>query len=289
VFRITNDDGTAVDGSKLNAFAPMLAGPTSSYRRTIREAAPARAMFDAATGNTTFTFNAMVPADASGTWGVSGDFYRNVTIQRADGEPAIPLREAAFNPIRYVAITGSIEPRRLVATTANCNNCHDRLALHGQQRLNVEECVMCHNPVADDAARRPADQAPPESISMQRMIHKIHSGVNLTQEYTVYGFGNSRHNYNEIGYPQDRRNCDACHVNNTERLPVAQSDPVITLRDYFSPHGPGTAACLSCHDSIDAAAHAFLNTTTFGTRQAESCAVCHGTGKTWSVEKSHAR
>ena len=124
---------------------------------------------------------------------------------------------------------------------------------------------------------------------MQRMIHRIHSGHNLTQDYTVYGFGGTPHNYNHVGYPQDRRNCDACHVNNSHLLPIPQSDPVITLRDYFSPQGPATSACLGCHDTIDAAAHAFLNTTTFGTQPAEACAVCHGAGKTWSVEKSHAR
>jgi hypothetical protein len=66
---------------------------------------------------------------------------------------------------------------------------------------------------------------------------------------------------------------------------------VTTLRDFFTPHGPGTAACLGCHDSQDAAAHAYLNTVLFpgAANPAEACATCHGTGKDWSVEKVHAK
>jgi hypothetical protein len=75
-------------------------------------------------------------------------------------------------------------------------------------------------------------------------------------------------------------------------LPVASTAGVVTtLRDYFTPQGPGTAACLGCHDSKDAAAHAYLNTAKFpgSTDPAEACAACHGTGKDWAVEKVHAR
>ena len=54
--------------------------------------------------------------------------------------------------------------------------------------------------------------------------------------------------------------------------------------------GNGTAACLSCHDSRDAAAHAFLNTATFpgSTTPAEACASCHGPNSEWAVDKVHA-
>ena len=55
--------------------------------------------------------------------------------------------------------------------------------------------------------------------------------------------------------------------------------------------GPGTAACLGCHDNGDAAAHAYLNTVTFpgATGPNEACATCHGAGKDWDVAKVHAR
>ncbi|HUP47632.1 MAG TPA: hypothetical protein VNA04_02465, partial [Thermoanaerobaculia bacterium] len=292
VFALKNGDGTAVDGTKLATFAPIAAGPTSSYTQYYREDARSRATFDAATGYTTYTFNAMIPEDATGSWGFSADIYRNATIKRADGKADITLREAAFNPIRYAAVTGTVQARRTVATMAQCNVCHDRLALHGGQRLAMEECVICHNPVTDDGARRPANAGQPESVSVQRMIHRIHKGHNLTQDYTVYGFGNTPHNYNEVTYPGDLRNCAACHTANSQQVPPPPGAGVVTtLRDYFTKQGPGTAACLGCHDSRDAAAHAYLNTTVFpgSTDPAESCGVCHGGNSQWSVDRVHAR
>ena len=291
-FAITNADGSAVDGSKLTSFAPMFAGPTTSYTRYFREAAQAKATFDASTGLTTYTFNAAVPADATGTWTVSADIYRNVSLKRADGKDPIALREAAFNPVKNFAITGTLKARRVDVVVTNCNQCHDRLALHGEQRLNTAECVICHNPVESDKARRPASEGDPESISFQRLIHRIHTGAELTQDLTIYGFGGSKNNFNEVEYPGDRRNCAKCHVNNSQNIPVsADAIPVITLKDYFSPQGPNTAACLGCHDDQTTAAHAYLNQATFpgATNFTEACATCHGVGKDFAVDKVHAR
>ena len=293
VFKMTNNDGSAVDGSKLTAFAPMVGGPTTSYTTSIRESGVGKATFDAAAGTTTYTFTGSIPADAKGTWSVSLDAYRAVNLKRADGKPDIAIREAAVNPVRYFSLTGGTPtPRRIAVTISQCNVCHDNLALHGEQRVATEECVICHNPKASDAARRPADAAPPESISFQHMIHRIHTGENLTKDFTIYGFGGSVNNFNEVRFPGDRRNCDKCHLGAGNSLPLQPGiDPVITPRDYFSPQGPATAACLGCHDRPDAAAHAFLNTVTFpgASTPNEACATCHGTGRDWDVDKVHAR
>jgi OmcA/MtrC family decaheme c-type cytochrome len=291
VFSIKNSDGTPVDGSKLNAFAPVFAGSSASYTKYFRESAVGKGVFDAVTGMTSYTFTAAVPADAKGTWTMSADIYRNVVLKDAQGNDRPSIREAAMNPIKYVALTGTIAPRRTVATNALCNTCHDRLALHGGQRMNVEECIICHNPMESDKSRRPANAGQPESVSMQRMIHRIHKGEGLTQEYTVYGFGGTPINFNEIVFPGDLRNCAKCHANNSYRLPLPTGIGLTeTLRDYFTQQGPATAACLGCHDSSDAAAHAYLNTTNFGgNNPAEACATCHGVGKDWDVVKAHAR
>jgi OmcA/MtrC family decaheme c-type cytochrome len=297
VFKITDKSGAAVDGSKFATFAPMHAGPTSGYKTYFRETATAtsasKAIFDAATGNTSYTFVNPIPADATGTWSFSGDFYRNATLKRADGKADITgIRDTAVNPQKYVALTGAVEPRRTTVDIALCNDCHGALGLrlHGGQRRSIEECVMCHNPVENDRARRPADKMPAESVSFQHMIHRIHSGNELITDFTVYGFGNVALNFNHVGFPGDRRNCTACHVNNAQQLPVpATAGAVNATRDWFSPQGPGTAACLGCHDSRDAAAHAFLNTTTFAGQPAEACGTCHGTGRDWAVDKVHAR
>jgi hypothetical protein len=49
--------------------------------------------------------------------------------------------------------------------------------------------------------------------------------------------------------------------------------------------GPETAACLACHVTTAAAAHAQANTSAIG----ESCAACHGPNAAFSVSKVHAQ
>ena len=293
VFKLTNGDGSAVDGTKLSTFSPICAGATSSYSKYYRENALTTGIFDAAAGTTKYTFVTALPVDASGTWTISADLRRNVTLKRGDGKADIALQESTTNPIKYIAVTGTVTPRRTSVTTAQCNQCHDRLALHGGQRLTTEECVICHNPTEGDQARRPANAGQPEAVSFQRLVHRIHSGEHLTQDFTIFGFGGSVNNFNEVRFPGDRRNCSKCHASTAAYTLPLQTGiaSVNTLRDFFTPHGPATAACLGCHDNKDAAAHAFLNTANFpgSTTPAEACATCHGTGKDWSVEKKHAR
>ena len=126
------------------------------------------------------------------------------------------------------------------------------------------------------------------------MIHRIHTGEELTQDYTVYGNSGTAASFNEVLYPGDRRNCLACHVNAAAyTLPLPSTNqPVNAPRDYFSPQGSATAACVGCHDSRDVAAHAFNNTAYFPnnpTVPADSCGTCHGAGATYDVDKVHAR
>ncbi|HEX6098690.1 MAG TPA: OmcA/MtrC family decaheme c-type cytochrome [Thermoanaerobaculia bacterium] len=293
VFLLKNNDGTFIDATKLATFSPILAGDTGDYTWYRREDGRATGVFDATAGTTTYTFTNAIPETAKGTWTISVDIRRNATLKRGDGGADIALQESTVNPIKYVSLTGgTATPRRTVVTMAQCNQCHDSLSLHGGQRNAIEECVICHNPKESDVSRRPANAGQPESVSMQRMIHKIHTGHQMKGEYTVYGFGGTAFDFTHVTYPGDRTTCTACHTANSYKLPLTSGlETVITLRDYFTPQGPGTAACLSCHDSQDAAAHAFLNTVMFpgSTNPAEACATCHGTGKDWSVERVHAK
>jgi OmcA/MtrC family decaheme c-type cytochrome len=159
--------------------------------------------------------------------------------------------------------------------------------LHGSNRNNVEHCVICHMPNETDAETRPASQMPAESINFKQMIHKIHTGENLEIPFTIFGFRSSVNDFTEVRYPNDRRNCTACHIDGTEQLPLANNLlPAVSPRDYIDPMPPATGACLSCHTNLSAAAHADLNISgTLG----ESCAVCHGQGKEFAVDKVHAQ
>ncbi len=264
-------------GSNVNV---LVAGPTVDYATwpVPRENA-STAVFNGTTS--VYTMNWTVPATFKGTLTFSMDVRRSVTVNGRT------FNEGAFNPIYNAAATGDVVPRRNVVSQAKCLACHDWLPLHGGQRLAVAECLLCHNANSDDKNSPifPAGTVP-ESIQMARMIHRIHTGEELTQDYWVYGRG-SLYKFNEVLYPGDRRNCVACHTSAaTANLPAPKGTlNVVTQKDYFTPQGPGTAACLGCHDTRDAAAHAYLNTAVFG----EACGACHGANSEWSVTKSHAR
>ena len=294
--KLTENDGTVLDPKNFgnsSSINILLGGPTTDYAiDPFRENLATGAVFNGSIA--TYTFTNAIPANAKGTWAVAIEARRTITLNPAPRQGPAAYTEGAVNPIFYIPVTdGTAVPRRNVVILDNCNKCHDRLATtfsHGGQRIAIEECVICHNPNASDKARRPADQGPPESISLKRLIHRIHSGENLTQDFTVYGFGGTANNFNEVRYPGDRKDCVQCHTStSTYNLPLPTGAiPVVTQRDFFSPQGPATAACLGCHDNIDAAAHSFLNTVSspfFG----EACATCHGDGKDWDVVKKHAR
>jgi OmcA/MtrC family decaheme c-type cytochrome len=282
-FKVTNGDGSAVAPSSLNSLNILLGGPTTDYTTNIRQSATkATASGDA----WVYTFTAPIPADAVGSWTASADVYRNVTIDNHT-DTGLSVREAGVNPIYTFAVTDAQpKARRTSVDLAKCNDCHETLALHGGQRFKIEECVICHNPVADDASVRPADAGEDESISMQRMVHRIHTGEELEQTFTIYGRGGSLNNYNEVRYPGDRRDCMACHVTGAYTVPLPDDViPTITKRDYYTPMQPTAAACLGCHDSKPAAIHAVTMTTVLG----ESCEVCHSNDAEFSVDQVHAR
>jgi OmcA/MtrC family decaheme c-type cytochrome len=101
------------------------------------------------------------------------------------------------------------------------------------------------------------------------------------------GHGNSVNNYNDVAYVGDRRDCVRCHVAGTTKLPLADGlIPQVAPRDYLNPLQPTAGACLSCHTTKAAAAHAAINTSpTLG----ESCEACHGQNSAASVSNVHAR
>jgi OmcA/MtrC family decaheme c-type cytochrome len=279
-FRLTNDDGSLVEPASLNRLRFQVGGPTTDYTTYFRQdATGATVSGDIAS----YTFQEPIPAEAVGTWTFSADAYRNVTID--DGGAGLSVREAAQNPIYYAAVTDSEPvPRREVVSDEKCNSCHNVLALHGGQRFKVQECAICHYPAADDAAGRPPEEMPAESIHLKWMVHRIHTGEALLEDYTIGGSEGT--NFNDVVYPGDRRNCEGCHLAGTYDVPLPEGTlDTPTARSWYTPMKPAAAACLSCHSSVDAAAHAYVNTAPFG----EACAACHGVDRDYSVERVHAR
>ena len=284
-FTLKDKKGNPLEASKMGRLALVLAGPTSDYAQYVSE--DARTASAQGNGMHTYAFKAVIPAGSTGSWSVGIEGYQNITLYPGTGvETAV--RDAGDNVVKTFSLDGS-EPahRRHVVSIQNCNECHAKLRLHGNNRNQVVQCVLCHAPNTTDAARRPADQKPDEGIQLAHMIHKIHTGHEIEdEEYTIYGFGNTPHNYNHVGFPGDRRNCAKCHMNNSQQVPLERTLlPVQDPRGLISPMQPTAAACLGCHTSIDAASHALVNTSTLG----ESCGACHSPDREFSVDKSHAR
>jgi OmcA/MtrC family decaheme c-type cytochrome len=309
-FKLQNGDNTPIDPGFFKVAANgtlniLLGGNTLDYTnpgaaaaaQPFREAAQT-ATYNSADGTAVYTFTNAIPATATGTWTASIETRRTITLNPAPTKGPTTENEGAPNQPFNIAVTGPLTPRRTLVSLTKCNVCHDRLDIlfsHGNQRITIEHCVICHNPNADDSPVRPATAPQPaESISFARMIHRIHTGDSLAQDYTIYGFGGAITTFNDVTYPGDRRNCIACHTTAAVvELPLPITNvPVITGRDFFSPRGSATAACTGCHDSRDVAAHAFINTAYFPNNPnvpAEACGTCHGAGADLDVAKVHAR
>ncbi len=312
-FKITQNDGSVLAPNTTGlSFSLLLGGNNKDYYLQPFSESATGAAFDASTGIATYTFKNAIPASATGTWTIAGQGRRTVNLKKADGStisytegvvdggPGAPTDPRLNgNPLLNVSVDGSdVVARRKVVDLSLCDACHYTLATtfsHGGQRIAIQFCVMCHNPNGDDSGPRTAGSGPPppESISFQRMIHRIHTGEELTQDFSIYGHSNTPTPFNEVTYPGDRRDCVRCHTSmTTAGLPTAPGTlNVVTQRDYFSPRGPATAACTGCHDDSNTAAHAYIYTTTFpgSTAPAESCGTCHNSNGEWSPTVVHAR
>ena len=183
---------------------------------------------------------------------------------------------------KSVPVTDANKTRKMT-DVASCNGCHEKLALHGGGRVDTQYCVMCHNPGTTDANSG-------NSLDMATMTHKIHAGKLLNkggEDYTIWGYQNSKHSYAEVGFPQDLRNCTKCH---------SAANPATPQGDNWK-NKPTKEACLTCHASsigsawelthktyaanlIGAAAPAAALTNQF-------CAGCHNVTSEVSPERVH--
>jgi OmcA/MtrC family decaheme c-type cytochrome len=187
----------------------------------------------------------------------------------------------------WVPATGATDGilTRDISATANCNRCHDPLALHGGNRREIKYCDVCHNPGSTDPNSG-------NTVDLKVMAHKIHMGADLPsvqagEPYFIIGFRNSVHDYSDVHFPQDIRNCVNCHAGSATgadpTYPVG-SDYALTLTsqgDNWSQY-PSQAACGSCHDALDFSQHAG------GQTDDSNCASCHSEGgRAGSIQSSH--
>jgi OmcA/MtrC family decaheme c-type cytochrome len=182
--------------------------------------------------------------------------------------------------------------RRPIVDVQRCDDCHQKLSFHGDNRNdNTELCATCHNP--EFAAGATVSVGRPWDFKV--LIHGIHAAT--------YNFGGL--NFADVKYPGKINNCEGCHKPDTY-YPV---DPTAVFATSItrgtnagSPtddvaYTPNAAICSSCHVSSQARLHIELNGGSFNATKnadgtsneaaAENCTTCHGAGKTYDVKTEH--
>jgi OmcA/MtrC family decaheme c-type cytochrome len=298
-----------------NRLALVMAGPTSDYGYTsfgsdvvtpgyVSENPVPTAKCDGS-GTCTYTFTHAIPAKATGSYTIGIEGRITFTIN-ANTVLSQSVNYGADNNVFAFSVDGSkLVQRRTVVDVANCNQCHARLSLHGENRNQIQQCVMCHNPSENDASVRgsstvASDKAlPPQSVNFTLMIHKIHTGEKLGAaglSYTIVGFGGSHNDFSDVRYPTmgptgttgDTAKCYMCHVQTpapTEAIFPIGLNNVADTQGLLNPAPATTSACTACHFTRSAMAHAVSQT---DPRFGESCDVCHATGTDFDVDKEHA-
>ncbi|HZD55449.1 MAG TPA: OmcA/MtrC family decaheme c-type cytochrome, partial [Anaerolineales bacterium] len=188
-------------------------------------------------------------ADSEGTWSENEDGTLTYTFANAPTSEVNPdlttvvgvyaykdERNSVANDVfTFVPSGGEPSVTREVVLTENCNNCHNPLALHGGVRREVGLCVTCHT-------EQNIDPETGNVLNFRVMVHKIHRGEFLPsvlagEPYQIIGFRQSSHDYGEVAFPQDVRNCTTCHTG------AADSENYKTK--------PQAAVCTACHDDVN--------------------------------------
>ena len=265
-----------------------------------------------AAGNGAFTATATKPLPATATGSGAAMLEGRPAVDAdGDGTPetlAVPSVGYAF------AITdAAAAARRQVVDIARCNDCHEQLALHGNNRVdNAELCATCHNPDATDIARRVAGSQcesvtgtlDDQTIDLKYMVHAIHAGEQLGVSYKVCGYNNTGYDFGHVVYPGKVNNCEGCHLPDTYYPPDSATAVATTIDagDRSTPAGDvaitaGSAACSACHASASAIQHMQLNGGSFNAVKAadsttpgapvERCGSCHGAGAALDVKSAH--
>jgi hypothetical protein len=200
-FQITADAGCVVPIDALDGASVWFSGPTSNYQHVLPAGRERSAYSDVASkavanGDGTYTYTFVDPIPAAygpplndttkfkdgeltgqalldGTYSVAMRAFRNYTVQgNGTVDAGEDLRDVLFG-----AAT-KLEPREVVRIE-NCNRCHVAMQRHGGTTRDTRLCVTCHTAGAEDGNSTEQDDPTNETIEMQVMIHRIHSGRHL--------------------------------------------------------------------------------------------------------------
>jgi OmcA/MtrC family decaheme c-type cytochrome len=195
--------------------------PSGAFLQANTETATAGTFVDNADGTYEYTF-AQALTDYSG-----GPAFDATKTHRLGIEIRGQAPISSNGIFDFVPAGGAPLFERKIVDTQTCDTCHDRLEFHGGPRTDVEYCVTCHNPSSTDGDTG-------NTVDMKALIHNIHSG---RDGYVIIGYGGSVHDYSDIQWTQDIRNCQTCHEESDTNTPQASNWRLVQNR----------AACGTCH------------------------------------------
>jgi OmcA/MtrC family decaheme c-type cytochrome len=221
---LTNSGSTTPSPTAFNAFQ----SGTTAPQGTIVQNGP---------GDYTFTFP--TTSLANGAKAVAYDaaamsnthvVWIQATRQTNLDNPDDPKGFAAVNQDFWFVPDDSAAPeKREVAAQANCDKCHRGFApgersisastFHSGGRVDVRFCGICHNP----------GRTSNKFAEAKVFVHRLHNSENLQDANLFHAM--------KFAFPQDIRNCDACHAN--------------AAQGAQAKNNPTTLACGSCHDYVD--------------------------------------
>jgi OmcA/MtrC family decaheme c-type cytochrome len=212
---------------------PTLASTTQAGSQSISVAGSGTRLVANGGGSYTYTFSAPVT-------GVNVAQQHTVAIW---GTRAVSGYNFRANAFKDFAPNGSAVVTREVVSDAACNACHGQLTLHGS-RTGVKSCLTCHSPQTTDPETG-------NTVDMATMIHKIHNGHLLANDYSIVGYGQSYMNFNHVA------------------MAPSHTGYFTGAGTYLAAHDPGLSReCGICHQGAEAS-KAYSNPTR------RACGACH--------------
>lgn len=218
---------TTIDKSITNNNPPQTQAGTDSGGKSL--------LVDAATGTYDYTFATKAPAnfDSSATHSIGMQAERNLA---GFGVPNTASSDAVYT---FVPNGSPVTNVRDIVNESSCNNCHDPISAHGGGRKSMAYCILCHTPQSVN----------PDTLNTADFpvfIHKLHMGSSLASvkaggKYFMVHRG-SITDFSDIVFPQDIRNCTACHSYDPKTAPKQANNWL---------NNPNRTACGSCHENVN--------------------------------------
>ena len=186
-------------------------------------------------GKTTWTANGGVQLDPSSTasYSIWIQATRQTNVSNVNDSKGFKAVNYQYN---FIPGSNATPTKREIVLTASCNKCHNGFkpestlasgGFHGYGRVEGPFCNVCHNAARKSAATNSDGVTPAADSAI--FVHRLHSGKTIQTANVFHALG-------EATYPQDLRNCDACHKG------AAQGSQAKSRADR--------AVCGSCHDYV---------------------------------------